>query len=328
MKPVKASLMVFLVFLSMNISTVLANSEPGKKSISGRPAISEKDVEGYVTVIESINRKLKDAVAPAIKEKNENDDKNNTAAILSAISVLKTDLKTLESEACKTAGMEPEKYRETQVRLSQVLAYLSVKKGIKDDGKYSPKAFKDEFSQNFDKEIQKQADALEKAKAKKQSAIEEEKAYFAKLNEKLLKEKEKKAKIEEKLSSESDSKKKENLNRQLASSEKAISGCEAKLNEPFSKLKRADENVEKARKRHEALVENRTKIIEETAPEKTIKDHEANIEEMKKKLEEPSMKQAALDLPVFKKFGDRVTIVGAGVFSDKKAGLLSSFEAE
>lgn len=327
MKPGKTVLAAFLIVFSVGINIVLADTQSGKP-ISGKPAISSKDVEGYVIVIESINKKLKEAVAPALKEKNENGDKDNTAAILSAISVLKTDMKTLENEACKAADMEPEKYYETRTRLGQVLAYLALQKGAKDGAKNSPKAFKEEFSQNVDKEIQKLADSLEKAKAKKQSALEEEKAYYEKLNDKLAKEKEKKSKIEEKLSSESDPKKKENLNRQLASSEKAISGCEAKLKEPFQKLKKAEEDVEKIQKRHDAFVENRTKIIEETAPEKTVKDHEASIEEMKKKLEEPEMKQAALDLPVFKKYGERVTVVGAGVFSDKKSGtkpLLESF---
>ncbi len=165
MKPGKTVLAAFLIVFSVGINIVLADTQSGKP-ISGKPAISSKDVEGYVIVIESINKKLKEAVAPALKEKNENGDKDNTAAILSAISVLKTDMKTLENEACKAADMEPEKYYETRTRLGQVLAYLALQKGAKDGSKNSPKAFKEEFSQNVDKEIQKLADSLERQRQK------------------------------------------------------------------------------------------------------------------------------------------------------------------
>lgn len=332
----KYGMKMFLLFIFFFVSAnglVWADSGAGKRIVTGQPAISDKDVDGYARVVESINARLKTAVGPALKDQSnqkeqKKEDDGKISAIMSAISVLKTDLKTLEAEGCKTAGVEPEKYRETQTRLSQVLAYLSLKKAIKDDGKYSPKAFKDEFSGNLDKEIEKLALNVEKAREKKIKAQEEEKEYFSRLNEKLGKEKEKKAKAEEKLSKESDPKKKENLDKQIASAEKAISACEEKLKAPFPKLEKADEDLEKAQKRHDLMKENKSKIIDETVSEKEVKDHELKVEDMKKKLEEPDMKQAELDLPVFRKFGDRVTIIGAGVFNDKKPNVISAFESE
>lgn len=334
----KSGIRVYLLFMIFFVSAygfAAADSGAGKKIITGQPAISDKDVDGYVRVVESINSKLKAAVGPAIKDlpdqqnqKDQKEDDGRISALMSAISVLKTDLKTLEAEGCKTAGVEPEKYRETQTRLSQVLAYLSLKKAIKDDGKYSPKAFKDEFSGNLEKEIEKLALSVEKAKEKKIKAQEEEKEYFERLNDKLDKEKDKKAKVEEKLSKESDPKKKENHYKQISSADKAISACEEKLKAPFPKLEKADEDLEKAQKHHDLMKENKSKIVDETVSEKKVKDHELKIEDMKKKLEEPDMKQASLDLPVFRKFGDRVTIIGAGVFNDKKPNVLSALDAD